>query len=449
MNQFARFVLFTLLLLVCVAPIAAQGQSPLVQEMPADSLVEWMELLRDRVRFDTLNPARGARVYGYAGVTAFEALYPGMPDYRSMVFQINGLRDLPFPDPDQVFDWQSSMDAAMRDVLTHLFAPHSADSRAAFAELYARHRQARVEAVGEEVVARSADFGEELASALIVWIDADRASRAAEERLTYVLPTAASLGLTSEHDYVYVPTSPDLPIIEPRWGVVRTLTAPDRYQCIIRDNMPFSLDEDSAYRQQAIEVFETVNNLTREQQEIARYWHDTPGDSSTPAGHWVSIATHVIRQQGLTLDRAAMVYGMLGLVLHDAFVVGFGIKYEGLTMRPETYIQRHISPRWRPYLETPMFPEYPSNHALVSAAAADILTSILGIVPFTDTTSQELHGLVRRYHSFEQAADESGISRLYGGIHYRTAIENGRRIGRCIATRALERIKLLPIAQGG
>lgn len=443
-------VLMLAVLLIVPSPTthAQLAESPLTSSLDPQPVVDWVQLVRQRVHQDVVSAPRAARIYAYMGVSLYEALYPGMPEYRSMAYQINGLRELPYPADDTTYDWLSVNNAALQTVLDELFADYSEESREAFADLRAEQAEARADEVGNEVVAASLAFGDELGAALLEWIADDRFDRAAEETATYVLPTAASLGLTPETNYLYVQTDPDMPVVEPKFGLLRTLGVENRYECIVRDNMLFSLDEDSAYYQQAMEVFETVNDLTDEQREIAEFWIDTPGESSTPAGHWYSIMSQMVEVKQLTLDRAAMLYGMVGLVLHDSFVTGFGIKYETLTMRPVTFINEHISRRWSSYLVTPQFPEYPSNHSIVSAAAADVLTSLLGIVPFTDTTAEETLGVVRHFYSFEHAADEAAISRLYGGIHYRTAIENGKRIGRCLAEQALDRVQLLPIEQG-
>lgn len=425
----------------------AQSESPLTASLDPGPVVEWMELLRARVWAETINPAASARIYSYAGITAYESLNPGMPAFRSLAFQVNDLPELPYWNTEEVYDWLSTNNAAMHTVLNGLLFDKP-DSVAAFDALYEEQVSKRLDVIDEDIVNRSLEFGDELGNALLDWISNDGYKQAREDSPNYVLPTAEEMGLTEESDYLYVRTNTERPIVEPYFGNVRPIGVDNRYDCIFPNNVPFSIAEDSAYYLQAMETFEVGNNLTPEQREIAEFWIDTPGVSSTPAGHWVSIANQMVTHLDLTLDRAAMMYGMLGTVLMDSFVVGFGIKYDTLTIRPQSYINRHISQRWSSYLVTPQFPEYPSNHSIVSVAAADMLTSILGIVPFEDHTAEESLGYVRSFLTFEQAADEAAISRLYGGIHYRTSIENGKRIGRCITQSVLNRIVLNPIEQG-
>jgi hypothetical protein len=204
------------------------------------------------------------------------------------------------------------------------------------------------------------------------------------------------------------------------------------------------------FYKQALEVMTTGQNLTPEQQEIARFWIDTPGESGTPSGHWVMLVSQLIEQQGLSLGRAAEAFAMNGISVMDSFISAWSLKYQTVLLRPVTYINRYINRRWRSFLETPNFPEYPSGHSVVSAAAAEVLTDYFGIVAFLDSSPTRLGiGLSpRAFTSIEAAASEAAISRLYGGIHYRTGIENGMKQGRCIGEVITNRIRLRPVAQG-
>ncbi len=428
--------------LLLSAAFVAQAQdyweSPLVYELDPAPVVEWMELLRQRVQAESVSAPGGSRLYAYAGVTIYEALLPGMPDNRSLSFQAQDLPELPFPEEPGLYDWLSSANGALSTVLNGLMFEASRETHDAFNNLRERQALARIEVVGNEIVERSLAYGDLIGREILLWADGD-GYREIEKR-PWEIPTGA--------DYLWERTNPDLPPVGPYWGELRTFAVYSAYDCWVANNMPFSTEEDSAFYQQAMEVMQVGNNLTREQREIAEFWIDTPGVSPTPAGHWVSIMNQMVDHLDLTLDRAAMMYGMVGMALGDSFITAWSQKYNELLLRPQTYINRYISRRWRSYLETPQFPEYPSGHSVVSAAAADIMTSLFGIVPFTDRTHENDTRVLRSFMSFEHAADEAAISRLYGGIHYRTAIENGKRMGRCIAEQSLNNIIMLPIAQG-
>jgi hypothetical protein len=183
---------------------------------------------------------------------------------------------------------------------------------------------------------------------------------------------------------------------------------------------------------------EVGNELTDWQKETSRYWIDTPGITGAPGGHWIAIANQLTEQLDLTLDQAAWMHAMVGMSIADAFISGWWMKYQTLVIRPVTYIQDNIRRRWTPYVETPPFPEYVSGHSIVSGAAAETLTRFFGPQYFEDRMHiifPHEEPLARSYTSFEAAASEAAISRLYGGIHYRTAIESGLRQGRCIGTK--------------
>ena len=117
------------------------------------------------------------------------------------------------------------------------------------------------------------------------------------------------------------------------------------------------------------------------------------------------------------------------MVLGDAFISCWQIKFSQPYLRPVTYINRYINPQWQSYILTPPFPTYDSGHSVASAAAAEVLTALFGNVAFTDTTHVKEGQPARSFTSFEAAANEAAISRLYGGIHIPADDFNGRIIG--------------------
>jgi membrane-associated phospholipid phosphatase len=121
----------------------------------------------------------------------------------------------------------------------------------------------------------------------------------------------------------------------------------------------------------------------------------------------------------------------------DAMIGCWQSKYEFDLMRPVTYIRAHIDPAFDPLLITPPFPEYPSGHSTLSGAAAGVLTGLFGEpFAFVDTTHVDDGLGARAFPNFRSAAQEAGLSRLYGGIHFPAAITRGLEQGACIATYA-------------
>jgi hypothetical protein len=143
-----------------------------------------------------------------------------------------------------------------------------------------------------------------------------------------------------------------------------------------------------------------------------------------------------VRALEIPLDRAREAYAKLGIAVADAFVACWATKYEHNLLRPVTYIRKVIDPSWSTLLPTPPFPEYTSGHSVQSGAAARVLTDLFGDVPFEDRT-HEARGLpTRSSRSFQAAADEAAISRLYDGIHFRSAIARGLEQGACVGALA-------------
>jgi hypothetical protein len=126
----------------------------------------------------------------------------------------------------------------------------------------------------------------------------------------------------------------------------------------------------------------------------------------------------------------------------DSFICCWDEKYRSNRIRPETAIRKYIDPEWRPLLQTPPFPEYLSGHSVISASSAVILTSYFGKdFHYTDNV-EEKYGLTpRSFYSFEEAAKEAAISRLYGGIHFKDAVENGLLQGQMIGNWVIKKIK--------
>jgi membrane-associated phospholipid phosphatase len=125
---------------------------------------------------------------------------------------------------------------------------------------------------------------------------------------------------------------------------------------------------------------------------------------------------------------------MLGMAISDGFIQNWRSKYEHDLLRPVTYIRRVIDPDWEPMLITPPFPEYPSGHSTQSGAAAGVLEGLYGPGFAFDDHTHEEDGLgVRSFAGFREAAEEAAMSRLYGGIHYPMANENGLAQGVCVA----------------
>lgn len=194
----------------------------------------------------------------------------------------------------------------------------------------------------------------------------------------------------------------------------------------------------------------TGSTRTAEQTEIAQFWGYGPG-TATPPGHWNQIAVAALGNGRRDLVDVARTFALLNLAMADAAISSWECKYHFGIWRPITAIQladqdgnpaTHPDPNWQPLLPTPPFPEYTSGHSTFSAAAAVALAAAFGRdrVRFT-VESDDLPGVLRSYDSFSQAAWESGLSRIYGGIHFWSGnvggLAGGAHVGAFVVARAL------------
>ena len=172
----------------------------------------------------------------------------------------------------------------------------------------------------------------------------------------------------------------------------------------------------------------------------------------SPGGHWMNI-THVASMKSqASFARSAEAYARVSIAIADAFIACWDEKYRSVLIRPETYINQYIDEDWVPILQTPPFPEYVSGHSTISGSAATILTELYGSrFAFIDSTEVEFGIPSREFNSFNEAADEAAVSRLYGGIHYRLANEIGLAMGRKIGSFVNEKLttRKNPAESGG
>ena len=231
---------------------------------------------------------------------------------------------------------------------------------------------------------------------------------------------------------VWVPTPPAFsPYLLPQWGFVVPFGMSSSSQ--FRPPGPPSLDSEQ-YAADYNEVKELGAALgstrTADQTQIALFWADGAG-TETPPGHWNSIAQIIAAGQGNTLEENARLFALLNIAMADAAICAWDAKYTYDFWRPVTAIafaepQLH----WMSFIVTPPFPDYTSGHSTFSSAAATVLPLFYGTedLPFT-TGSDFLPGVYRSFATCFDAAEEAGASRIYGGIHFRSASEDGLQAG--------------------
>ena len=409
-----------------VASVRAQEALP-VEAYGSRVPRAWFELSNELTRTSRgFSPPVAARAYGYMGVALYETLVAGMPSYRSLVGQLEGLQSLPVPG-GEVFDWNAAANAVLARMAMRMYAAsdeHASANQDAIDALEAQ--LAATLTATNQVTAQSAAYGRAVANAIFRWSLADGASAGFENNFPpdYSGPTGPG---------AWVPTPPAFSTaLQPSWGNTRRFMANSAAVCDPPPPPAYSTDPLSIAYQEALEVYSIVKVADPESVAIANFWSDDPGRTATPPGHAISIATQVLAQQGSSLAVAAETYARLGIALADAFIACWRVKYLYNYLRPVSYVHDQIDVDWTIPLVTPPFPEYPSGHSVMSGAAAEVLSGIFGTVAFTDNTHGRLGLPARSFGSFYEASQEAALSRLYGGIHYRSAVEQGLVQGFCI-----------------
>ena len=419
---------FRWLMPVMVA-LAVLSASPVRAGDPQQVLTQWYRLVLELVRHTpTYSPPVASRSFAYIGITAWEVTASGHPDLRSLSGQLNAMPPPPARG-DGPHDEAVVLQAALAATVQDFFGNTGPTGQRAMAAMARKQREAVVAGLPPDVVARSEAYGRQVAAHVLAWSAGD--GGAVVENMGF--PQAYTPQVGPAH---WAPTSAirqqQAPLL-PHWGNNRPLAMPSGAACPLPPPPAYSEDPASAFYAEAKEVQEVAANLTDAQKTIARFWSDDPMLSPTPPGHWISIALQILARDKADAATSAEILARLGIAVSDSFIGCWNSKFEYNLLRPVTYIRRVIDPNFQPLLITPPFPEYPSGHSTQSGAAATVLTAFFGQdFAFTDATHVDDGLAPRDYPSFDAAAAEAALSRLYGGIHFRAAVDRGLDQGRCI-----------------
>lgn len=387
--------------------------------------------LSDVIVYDIFSPPVASRVYAYPSIAAYEVMVFHRSDYRSLVGQLTGLEPAPEPDNEFISYPLASIQAFITVGTTLVF---SEDRMHTYAEEVLD--QYREMGMPKKVIEASVEYGNEVGQHILNWANNDNYKQ------TRTFPKYT----VDERPFRWQPTPPDyMDGIEPHWNKIRPFVIDSADQFLPVPPTPFDMDEGSKFYQEVMQVYEVGNNLDEEQLEIAKFWDCNPYVSHhqghvmfatkkiTPGGHWIGITNIATRLAGADFMGTVEAYALVSISLFDAFISCWDEKYRSELIRPETVINQYIDENWTPILQTPPFPEYTSGHSVISSAAATALTSLFGEpFNFEDTTELEFGLPPRTFSSFYQASQEAAVSRLYGGIHYWPACENGITQGKAL-----------------
>lgn len=383
---------------------------------------------------DIFSPPLASRVYAYANIAAYEILAQekGNP-YSTLKKVLTDFKGVT-PISDSLVNLRLAALMAYMEVGKSLI--FSVDRMSTYIDDLSNNWKAQ----NPEVYASSYDYALQVVGEIKTWYGQDHY----KETRTY-----PKFFVDYDSPSRWQPTPPDyMDGIEPHWSKLRPflLTSSEQFQP--EPPPPFSMEPESDFYKELIEVYEVVkdiqqNEVADEREEIAKFWDCNPYVSThkghvmfalkkiSPGAHWIGITKIVSRNHQADVHTTVAAYTKVALAIADAFISCWDEKYRSNLIRPETLINKVLDENWYPVLQTPPFPEYTSGHSVVSGAASVILTDFFGDnIAFDDDTELPYDLPIRSYLSFNHAAEEAAISRLYGGIHYRKAIEEGLEQGR-------------------
>lgn len=396
--------------------------------------------LRDVVVEDGFAPPIASRIYAYPNIVAYEIAILGQDSFVSTAGQLKDLESLPQPEKDLGLGKYVALVQAYSDVAVHMtYRDHLMEAvrDSLLNELKPLMDEAQFDA--------GKAYGSTVAKAIIKWANDDGYNQ------TRNMPKFT----VGSGDTDWKPTPPKYgEAIEPYWGNIKPFVIETDSQFRLTLPYEYSTDTASTYYKLVMEVKGIANEATPERIVIAKFWDCNPTPSevdghvmqtnkqNTPPGHWMGIATTAIKYHKLNLAESCEVYMKTMVSMADGFKCAWDSKYATNFLRPETFIVKYIDPDFTTKLETPLFPEFPSAHSVISACAEQILTDRFGDqYGFIDSTNVPYGLPPRQFNSFKDAAKEAAISRVYGGIHYKPSCEMGYEQGVKIGQWTLAHLK--------
>lgn len=389
-------------------------------------------------------PMIATRNYAYASIAAYEVIAAGDPGYyKSLSGQIKHLPTMPVPTDTALIDFPLAAMLAFTKVGNAVTFPEGSMMG------YYNQLLEMADSLGmpSATIEGSKAYSDTVVATIMAWSKKDNyAQTRSATRYTVTADTGR-----------WIPTPPMYgQAVEPHWAELRTLVldSASEFRCPYPPSYE-PRNTSSTFYKAAMEVKNMGDSLTEEQKQIADFWDDNPFKLNvsghvmfatkkfSPPGHWMNIVGIAAKTAGADFNTTVTGYTKTAIALFDAFISCWDGKYVYNYIRPETVINLQYDPEWRPYIQTPPFPSFPSGHATASAAAAETMTSIFGDkLNFMDTSSLEFGIQSRRIESFRQAAAEAAMSRLYGGIHFRFDNDLGAVSGKKVGNLVVERLKM-------
>ncbi len=418
--------LFTISCILFLANCNRKSKSALISDSEVLHLNEYA--LTQVIIYDVFTPPVASRIYSYTALASYEASRFADPKYSSIISKLKGFDKLPKPEDGKNYNYTLAATKAFFTVARKV--TFSVDS---FKKYEDRIYNMYHDNLDDSTYLRSVKFGEEIGKVIL--------KRAAVDNYPQTRSKPKYLGENSPAKWR--PTPPDyMDGVEFCWGTMKQFAIDSSSQFSPPPPPAYSEDKNSEYVKQYTEVYNANKNLTKEQIEIAKFWDDNPfvvmhnghlmfvDKKITPGGHWIGITTIACKQTHANAVKTAEAYALTSVALFDAFICCWEVKYHYSYARPVSVINEKIDNGWLPLLQTPPFPEYTAGHSTISAASAAVLTHEFGEnFAFKDTSDLHYIGMQRSFNSFTKAAEETSISRFYGGIHFLNSSKMGAQQG--------------------
>lgn len=412
--------------------LSCEKQASEPTEIKAELYHQLYDELTKAVIHDVYSPPVASRIYVYPNIAAYQCISYGSNNLKSLNNQLTDLK-IVYPEIAENVNYEQAAIIAYLDVAEDLI--FTKEKLTVFKDsLY----QGWEDSNSKEFQV-SQKFGNDVSKQIKKWMSGDNYNA------TRSFP---DFSVDYQQPGRWMPTPPTyIKGIEPHWSKLRPFCIDSSNQFKPIPPPEFSLEKNSKFYKELIEVYEIVKNIREvgnasEEIEIARFWDCNPFVSVnvghymfaekkiTPGAHWIGICKIACQKSEFDLEKTVQAYSKTTIAIADAFISCWDEKYRSNLIRPETVINSEIDAEWLPILQTPPFPEYTSGHSVVSGCSAVVLTSIFGDnFSFDDTTEIDYGLPVRSFSSFKQAAEEAAVSRIYGGIHYDSAVEKGLEQG--------------------
>jgi hypothetical protein len=433
----------TIILVLPILAFSCKKNEPI--DITAKEYQNTVDKVTEIMVHDIFSPPVASRIYAYPNIAAYEIIAQKNPSYQSLAGQIGHFQSIPISKTE-------NLNYPLAALVAHMEVSKSVIFSEEMIEQYRDSLYGIWENKNEKEFIDAKTFGLEVAEFIKTWMDGDNYKQ------TRTMP---KFTVITEDPSRWQPTPPSyMDGIEPHWNKIRPFVLDSASQFKPVPPPAFSLEKESDFYKELNEVYTISDEITKEGEDaeglkIAQFWDCNPYVSVTrghlmfatkkitPGAHWMGIAEIACKTSEATFDETVYAYTKTSIALFDGFISCWDEKYRSNLIRPETLINQHIDENWKPILQTPPFPEYSSGHSVVSGASATVLTDIFGDnFKFLDDTELPYGLPVRSFSSFNAAAQEAAISRMYGGIHYRAAVENGINQGIQVGNLVNKKLKM-------